>query len=265
MSILHAIILGIVQGITEFLPISSSGHLIVLQRVFGIEEPLFTFDIAVHIGSLVAILIVFWPDVWALIKKPFSKMTGLLIIGSIPAMILGFIFHQFGIIENNFRTGIWLAAAFTVTGFLLLFADRFTTGTKEERDITWLDALFVGLCQALAIPPGISRSGTTITGALVRGIKREAAAKFSFLLAMIAIAGGGLLEAVSVVRGSDSIVSTGLANIVVGMAASALVGYLAITLLLQLLKACKMKYFSFYLWGLAASIFVDWLIFNHFF
>jgi len=263
MNIFEAIILGIVQGITEFIPISSSGHLIVLQRVFGIEEPLFTFDIAVHVGSLAAILIVFWPDVWALIKKPFSKMVGLLIVGSIPAVVVGFIFHQFGIMENNFRTGIWLAAAFTLTGFLLLFADRFTAGTKEERDITWFDALFVGICQALAIPPGISRSGTTITGALTRGINRDAAAKFSFMLAMIAIAGGGLLEAVGLARGSES--TAGFMNIVVGMAASALVGYLAIRLLLKLIKACKLRYFSFYLWGLAALIFVDWLVFNHFF
>jgi len=265
MSILHAIILGIVQGITEFLPISSSGHLIVLQRVFGIEEPLLTFDIAVHVGSLVAILIVFWSDVWAIIKNPLGKMTGLLIIGSLPAIILGFIFHQFGIIENNFRTGIWLAAAFTLTGVLLLFADRFVAGTKEERDITWYDALFVGVCQALAIPPGISRSGTTITGALTRGINRKAAAKFSFMLAIIAIAGGGLLEAISIARGSESIAYTGALNIVIGMLASALVGYLSIKLLLKLIHACKLRYFSFYLWGLAALIFVDWLVFNHFF
>jgi len=265
MNLFEAIILGIVQGITEFIPISSSGHLIVLQRVFGIEEPLLTFDIAVHVGSLVAILIVFWPDVWTLIKKPFSKMAGLLIIGSIPAIILGFIFHQFGIMENNFRTGIWLAAAFTLTGFLLLFSDRFVAGTKEERDITWFDALFVGICQAFAIPPGISRSGTTITGALTRGINREAATKFSFLLAMIAIAGGGLLEAVNVARGSESVANTGLMNIIVGMAVSAVVGYIAIRWLLKLIKACKLRYFSFYLWGLAALIFVDWLVFRHFF
>ncbi|MCL2362098.1 MAG: undecaprenyl-diphosphate phosphatase [Defluviitaleaceae bacterium] len=265
MSILHAIILGIVQGITEFLPISSSGHLIVLQRVFGIEEPLLTFDIAVHVGSLAAILIVFWPDVWGIIKNPLGRMTGLLIIGSIPAVVLGFIFHQFGIIENNFRTGIWLAAAFTLTGVLLLFADRFTAGTKEERDITWFDALFVGVCQALAIPPGISRSGTTITGALTRGINRKTAATFSFMLAIIAIAGGGLLEAVSIARGSESVAYTGLVNILVGMAVSAAVGYLSIKLLLKLIHACKLRYFSFYLWGLALLIFADWLVFNHFF
>jgi len=265
MSILHAIILGIVQGITEFLPVSSSGHLIVLQRVFGIEEPLLTFDIAVHVGSLVAILVVFWADVWAIIKNPLGKMTGLLIIGSLPAILVGFIFHQFGIMENNFRTGVWLAAAFTLTGVLLLFADSFNAGTKEERDITWFDALFIGVCQALAIPPGISRSGTTITGALTRGLNRKAAARFSFLLAIIAIAGGGLLEAVSIARGSESVAETGLANILVGMVVSALVGFLAIKLLLKLISAAKLRYFSFYLWGLAALIFVDWLIINRFF
>ena len=265
MNILQAIILGIVQGIAEFLPISSSGHLILLHRVFGIEEGAFTFDIVVHLGTLVAIFIYFWADILALIKKPFQKLTALLIVGTIPAVIAGFFLRN--VIESYFRTGIWLAAAFTLTGVLLVLADRFTKGHKEERDITWFDALFIGFCQALAIPPGISRSGTTITGGLVRGLNRKVAARFSFLLALIAIAGAGALEIFEeVVRGDGAnVAAIGVVPIIVGFIVATVVGYLSIRLLLKLINACKMRYFSYYLWVLAAFIFADWLVFNHFF
>jgi len=263
MSILQAIILGIVQGITEFLPISSSGHLIVLQRVFGMEEPALTFDVVVHVGTLLAIVAVFWTDIVAIIKNPFSKMTGLLIVGTIPAVIAGFFLRN--VIETHFRTGIWLAAAFTMTGVLLMLADRYTTGHKEERDITWFDALFIGCCQALALPPGISRSGTTITGSLTRGLKRETAARFSFLLAIIAITGAGTLEVIDIVQDGARIEAIGIMPLIFGFLAAALVGYLCIRLLLKLIKACKLRYFSFYLWGLAALILVDYFFVNHFF
>jgi len=213
----------------------------------------------------VAVIIYFRHDIWALIKNPFQKLTGLLIIGTIPAVIAGFFLRN--VIEDNFRTGIWLAAAFTLTGVLLLIADRLTKGKKEERDITWFDALFIGCCQALAIPPGISRSGTTITGGLARGLNRETAARFSFLLAIIAIFGAGVLEAYQEIsRGAEAnIAAIGVMPIIVGFVVALVVGYLSIGLLLKLLKACNLKYFSFYLWGLALLLFADWMIFNRFF
>ncbi|MCL2526921.1 MAG: undecaprenyl-diphosphate phosphatase [Defluviitaleaceae bacterium] len=282
MNILQAIILGIVQGVSEFLPISSSGHLAVLHQVFGIEKGAFTFDIVVHLGSLVAVIVYFWADIVAILKNPFRKITGLLIVGTIPAVVAGFFLR--GVIDTHFRTGIWLAAAFTLTGVLLVMADKFTKVRsvkrgiseeadsdakirEEEQEISWLDALFIGCCQALAIPPGISRSGTTITGGLARGLKRETAARFSFLLAIIAIAGAGALEVMEeVVQGEGAnIAAIGIVPIIVGFIVSAVVGYLCIRLLLKLIKACKLKYFSYYLWGLALLIFVDWIVFNRFF
>ncbi|MCL2047339.1 MAG: undecaprenyl-diphosphate phosphatase [Defluviitaleaceae bacterium] len=262
MNILEAIILGIVQGIAEFLPISSSGHLILMQNVLGIsidEAHLFTFDIVVHLGSLVAILVVFWSDIWKLIKNPFCKMTALLAIGTVPAVISGLFLQD--IIVSYLRSGIWLAAAFTVTGFLMLLADSFPQGTKSEDDISYLDALFVGLCQALALPPGISRSGTTITGALSRKINREAAARYSFLLAIIAIGGAGLLDGIKFVRGGGAALETiGAVPLLIGFITSLVVGFLSIKLLLQLIKACKLKYFAYYLWVLAGIITVDYFI-----
>ena len=267
MNIVQAIILGIVQGIAEFLPISSSGHLVLLQHVFGLDIEnayLLTFDIVVHLGSLVAIVIVFWADIWKLVKNPFQKMTLLLIIGTIPAVIAGLLFQSF--IVNSLRSGIWLAAAFTVTGVILMVADRLPSGTKEEKDITWFDALFVGIAQAFALPPGISRSGTTIAGALGRGINRETAAKFSFLLAIIAIAGAGALDTYELILGDGAaIYAVGLGNMIVGFIMSAVVGYFSIKFLLKLIAACRLRYFSYYVWALAAFIMLDILVINHFF
>jgi undecaprenyl-diphosphatase len=261
MSIFEALILGIVQGIAEFLPISSSGHLVVLREVFQLEGELFTFDIFVHIGSLAAILAVYWRDVWALLRKPFQKMTGLLILGTVPVVLVGFPLRRV-ISGQIFTSGIWLAAAFTVTGVLLLMADKFKNCRKEESEITYKDALFVGFMQALALPPGISRSGMTITGALSRGISREAAANFSFLLAIIAIAGAGAVEVLELATGRATIYYIGAMPLIVGAVASGLVGYVSIKLLLKLIKACKLRYFSYYVWALAALIFLDYLLIN---
>jgi undecaprenyl-diphosphatase len=254
MNILQAVILGIIQGVAEFLPISSSGHLAVLERVFGITEPAMTFDIVVHLGSLMAVLVVFRKDILEILKHPFSKMTWLLIVGTIPTVIAAFFFKD--ALENVFRTGLPLAFAFLVTGVLLVFADRFKEGTKSVGDISYLDALVVGCMQAVGIPPGISRSGATITGALARGLTREAAARFSFLLSIIAIAGAGVLEAADIIR-EPSAVNVGALPMVFGFLSSALVGYLAIQWLLKLIKSCKLKYFAYYVAVLAVLIFVD--------
>jgi len=191
-------------------------------------------------------------------------MTGLLIVGTIPVVVAGFFLRG---VMDNFRTGIWLAAAFTLTGVILVVADRITTTHKEEKDITWLDAFIIGCFQALAIPPGISRSGTTITGGLVRGLNRNVAARFSFLLAIIAIAGATVLEHMSeFVRGDGgNIAAIGIGPIIAGFIVATVIGYLSIHWLLKLIAACKLKYFSFYLWGLAALIVLDYFFVNRFF
>jgi len=263
MSVIHAIILGVVQGVAEFLPISSSGHLVVLQRVFGFNEPSLTFDIVVHLGSFVAVVAVFRKDILALIKKPVQKMTGLLIIGTLPAVAAGLFLRSH--IEGFFRSGIPLAVAFIATGVFLMLADRFKPGAKTENEITYADALVVGLMQAVGIPPGVSRSGATITGALSRGIERKAAARFSFLLAVIAIAGAGALEGIEIITGGVSVVSGDIIPMAVGFVTSAVVGYFSVRLLLKLIEACKLKYFSFYVWALAVLIIADAVILNLFF
>lgn len=255
MSILQAVLLGIVQGIAEFLPISSSGHLVVLQRVFGLNEPALTFDIVVHLGSLTAVIIVFWQDIIALIKKPLQKMTGLLLVGTLPGVAVAFLFKSK--IESLFQHGLPLAIAFIITGLLLLVADRLKDGYKKEKDVTYLDALIIGVMQAIGIPPGISRSGATITGALARGLTRETAARFSFLLSIIAIAGAGVLQVKDIVQDHIVIASSDIMPMAFGFVSSALVGYLAVRMLLQLIKSCRLRYFSYYVFALAALLLID--------
>ncbi len=265
MNILQAVVLGIVQGIAEFLPISSSGHLVVLERVFGISQPVTTFDIVVHLGSLAAVVAVFWADIAALIRKPFCKMTGLLIAGTVPTVIMALFLKD--ALEGFFRGGLMLAFAFLITGALLIFADRVKEGKKGDGDITYIDALLIGCMQGVGIPPGISRSGATITGALARGLTRETAARFSFLLSIIAIVGAGALEAADLFK-DPAALSSAAADVVpmiFGFVSSGLVGYLAIQWLLRLIKSCKLKYFACYVAGLAVLIAADTLFTRMFF
>ena len=262
MTIWQAVILGVVQGIAEFIPISSSGHLVVLQHVFGIDEPGMTFDIIVHIGSLCAVFAVFWQDILKLIRNPFQKMTLMLILGTLPAVVVGFTIRQH---MHIFNQALILAAAFVFTGVLLLIADNVKHANKTMKEMTALDALVVGCMQAVALVPGISRSGATITGALVSGVNRETAARFSFLLSIIAILGAGSLEALDVLQSYEGVYRGDIPAFMIGFVMSALAGYFAIRLLLELIKKCQLKYFSYYVFVLAALILADRFIFGLFF
>jgi len=251
MEIWQAVILGLVQGIAEFLPISSSGHLVILQNLFGINQPGVTFDIVLHIGSLCAVFAVFWRDILLLVKNPFQKMTLMLIIGTIPVVVVGYALR--GYIEL-FQQSVYLAAAFVFTGILLLMADRITQTHKTVKEMTVLDAVTIGCMQAIALPPGISRSGATITGALVSGLTRETAARFSFLLSVIAIIGAGVLEFTD--GGPGGVYAGDIPAYMVGFVAAAVSGYFSIRLLLELIKKCQLKYFAYYVFALAGFLLV---------
>ena len=262
MTIWQATVLGIVQGIAEFIPISSSGHLVVLQHVFGINEPGMTFDIIVHLGSLCAVFAVFWKDIINLIKNPFQKMTGMLIIGTVPVVVVGFLIRDH---MDIFNQAFLLAAAFVFTGVLLLIADNIKHTTKTMREMTVLDAIVIGFMQAVALPPGISRSGATITGALISGLNRETAARFSFLMSIIAITGAGVLEVWEVMGSYEGVYRGDIPAFMVGFFTAAIAGYFSIRLLLELIKKCKLRYFAYYVFILAALILVDRFILNFFF
>ncbi|MCL2353077.1 MAG: undecaprenyl-diphosphate phosphatase [Defluviitaleaceae bacterium] len=262
MTLFEAVILGIIQGLTEFIPVSSSGHLALGQILFGLEQDGLLFEMVVHIGTLIPVVIIFWKDIWAIIRRPFQKMTLLLIIGTIPVVIVGLLLED--IVGNAFTSLMWLAVGFVITGVTLMFADRIRNNKKKSEDITILDAAIVGIAQAIAIFPGISRSGSTVMAALGRGIEREAAAKFSFLLSIPVVLGATVLQVVHLIRDDGHIYATNVDfwPLALAFVAAMLSGYLAIKLMLMAIKKAKLRYFAYYVLILAVAIVVGMVIFN---
>ncbi len=254
MSILEAIILGIVQGITEFLPVSSSGHLLFAQQLFDIEENSLSFSILLHLGTLIPVLIVFWSDIWKLIKNPFQKLTYVILLGSVPAAIVGLTMNDF--IEEVFYGGELLWITFLFTAFVLLYSDRVKGNTRSDEEVTYKDAIIIGTTQAFAILPGISRSGSTIASGLYCGLNRETAAKISFLLSIPAVGGAFLLDAVDVAQAGFVLEGVSVQAALAGFLASMFSGYLSIKFMLALIKKAKLKYFAYYLFVLSGAIFV---------
>ncbi len=263
MSILEAIILGIVQGLAEFLPISSSGHLVLTKNVLGIQESNMFFDVLLHIGTLIPIFIVYWKDIWELIKKPFQKYVYLLVIATIPAVVITLLFEE--TFETLFQGTIFLGVGFIITGTLLLFTDRPRTLTKKDKNITYIDALIIGVFQGFAITPAVSRSGSTITASILRGLDRETAAKFSFLMSIPAIGGAFVLQLFKLFTGEFYINQSDMIPYIAGFFASMLSGYLAIRFMLVLIKKAKLKYFSYYVYTIGVLIIIDSLFFNIYF
>ncbi|MCL2873409.1 MAG: undecaprenyl-diphosphate phosphatase [Defluviitaleaceae bacterium] len=260
MTIIQAIILGVTQGLAEFLPISSSGHLVLLKNFFDIDEGALTFTVLLHIATLIPVFIVFWKDIVEILKNPFSRYTYLLIAGTIPAVIVALLLGD--MIENLFQGGIFLAIGFFLTGIFLLYADTVGAkgGDKTTKTMSYIDALVIGIMQAVAIAPGISRSGSTITGALSRKLDRSSAARFSFLLSIPAILGGAVLELIGIATGSVDIGHFELLPTIVGFIAAMISGYFAIRVMLKLIKSCKLRYFSYYVFALGAALSIDMIM-----
>jgi len=245
MSLLEAIILGLIQGISEFLPVSSSGHLLVFHHIFGITaEDNLTFIIVLNMGSLMPLLFVFRKDIWALIRNPFQKTTALLIIATIPLVIVTLLFE--GFIESMFHMVRFLPLGFIVTGVVLLLSDRLKKNNKNMDDITFIDAVLIGCAQAVAVFPGISRSGSTITATMARGVNRESAAKFSFLMSIPAAFGAMLFRIIRIVENPELIEGLNFVNLGAGFITAAITGYIAINFMLAIIKKAKLKYFALY-------------------
>jgi undecaprenyl-diphosphatase len=195
MSILQAVFLGFVQGITEFLPVSSSGHLVLVQKIMGISVPTLFFDIMLHGGTLLAVVIALRKDVWNIIRRPFQRITALIVLAT--AVTAGVAFALKDRIEALFSSGHWLGQAFLVTALALFFSEfrsRQPGSLRNDAEIDLLDAVIIGILQGIALAPGVSRSGLTLTGALSRRLERDLAARFSFLLAIPAISGALLFQ-----------------------------------------------------------------------
>jgi len=252
-SIIEAIFLGLMQGLTEFLPISSTGHLTVTGKLLNLISPdkpeqWTAFIAVIQLGTLLAILIYFWNDLWHILidflkdnfthRRKFSeqtfnsKMGWYIIIGSIPVVVIGLGFKD--AIEGAFTKNLQvIGISLIVWGIVLAISEMVGKFKKGLKEITWKDALIIGFFQSLALIPGSSRSGTTITGGLFLGLKRETAARFSFLLSIPAVLGSGLLQFYEALGFIDF---SGLVNYAVATTAAAISGYLAIGFLLKFLR-----------------------------
>lgn len=265
MTYFSAIFLGLVQGIAEFLPISSSGHLAFFQEVVGIlngEENMF-FDVLLHLGTLVAVFVAYWSEIKALILE-FFTMTGVrklpkgqkpdrlsrrmilfIILGTLPLFLVLPVKDR---VEGLYSNAIFIGCAFLVTGLLLFLADRLNHGNKDIKSASILDVLIVGVGQALATVPGISRSGTTISAGLSRGFSREFAVKFSFLMSIPAVLGANILSLIDAIQ--DGIDWSLMPMYLAGVAAAAISGYLAIRLLKYISQKGSFGGFCYYCWGI---------------
>ncbi|MDR0557481.1 MAG: undecaprenyl-diphosphate phosphatase [Treponema sp.] len=265
MRIIEAVILGAVQGLTEFLPVSSSGHLALLQKIFGVSgngiQGALLFDTMVHAGTAAAVAVVLWKDIWALLKKPIQPLVGRLIIATIPAATAALFFKDR--IEAVFASGLifgmpFLGAAFLITSALLAAAEALSRKQERARKrIRVVDAVIIGCLQAVAIIPGVSRSGATLSGALSRRIDRDVAARFSFLLSIPAILGALSLQVIDLASGKAE-AGAAAAPLAAGTLTAAVVGFFAVKLMLKLVRERRLWGFAVYTGVLGALTLILW-------
>lgn len=261
MDAFQAVVLAAIQGLTEFLPVSSSGHLVLPQTLFGWADQGLAFDVAVHVGSLLAVLWYFRSEVTSILKDWFASLLGgqqsensrmgwMVIVATIPAVLAGLIFNDF--IELNLRTGYVLATTTLVFGVILGAADRYSRHSKNLADIGLRIALIIGFAQAIALIPGTSRSGITITAALILGLNRSDSARFSFLLSMPIIAAAGSYKLLELIQSSVA-VPWGL--LFIGLIVSALTAYACIHVFMRWVERVGMMPFAIYRVALAGLLF----------
>jgi undecaprenyl-diphosphatase len=271
-TVVQALIMGIVQGLTEFLPVSSSGHLIIVPFLFGWHDPFIdslAFSVMLHIGTLLALLIYFWADWLRLVPAglaairdrsfrgdPDRRLAWLLVAATIPAAVVGFLFND--VIESSVREVGLVALTLVVGGGILWLADRRGGRAKGVADVSFPVATGIGVAQALALVPGISRSGISISAARFAGLDREAAARFSFLMATPVTAGAALFELRKLVAGEAG-VDVSVEPLVVGMVAAFVSGMLAIGVLLRYVRTRSLNVFVWYRLVLAGVVLVAWL------
>ncbi|MDQ0188561.1 undecaprenyl-diphosphate phosphatase [Alicyclobacillus cycloheptanicus] len=259
----QAVVLGVVQGITEFLPISSSGHLVLLQKLWHIQGDQLLFITLLHIGTLIAVLWAFRADIGWLIRHPLSRFSRMLFVALVPTALIGVLFED--AFDQLFASGATLGLEFVVTGVILWWMDSVTSGTKSQDDVRTSDAVWIGIFQGAAILPALSRSGLTIAGGLWRGLDRDTAGRFSFLVSIPAILGATVLELEKALSAPMGEGATPWGPMMVGTAAAVVAGYLSVRFTLWLLRHAQMRWFALYAWALAAFILADQLFFHHWF
>ena len=273
MDIFQAIIIGLVQGLTEFLPVSSSAHLIFAQQALGVGDVGLAFDVLMHVGTLVAVIVYFFNDIVNMIKgfllslvdlkngnfmgeikkDPYKKLAWLTILATIPVGVVGVLFND--MIESMFQGLTIPAFLLLVTGCLLYASQRMNSGRIDVRNVTIKEALIMGCGQALAILPGLSRSGTTIAAGLFAGLDKEFAAKFSFILSIPAILGAAVFQLKDLSGGSVEIGAC-----IAGFIVAVISGYLAISVLLKIVREKSLDIFAYYCWIVGIIVLIGSLI-----
>ena len=277
MTFLQSILLGLIQGVAEFLPISSSGHLALFQTFFGMEnmeEKYMFFTVLLHFGTLISVCMVYWRDIVDMIREfflgiaalagrkdtgvappPARRMVMLIIIATVPLFVMVFLRDA---VNQLFSNSIMVSCALLATGFILFFSDRMARGHKTAKNATVADALIVGCGQALAVIPGLSRSGTTISVGMMRGFDRAFAVRFSFLMSLPAVLGANVLEIKDALASNFPIEE--LPMYLVGVAVSAVVGYFAIRLVKSLSDKGKFGKFAYYCWAVGLGSLVAGIV-----
>jgi undecaprenyl-diphosphatase len=260
MTLLQAVLLGLIQGLTEFLPVSSSGHLAIAQHFLpGFDQPGLLFDVLLHLGTMLAVALYFRRELGNLLSSPFRqgdearlyrRLLLLLLAGSVPTAIIGLTFKDF--FEGLFENIPLVALMLLVTGTLLFVSEKFRRGSRREGQLTLFDALVVGTVQGGAIIPGISRSGSTIAALLLRGVDGETAARFSFLLALPAVLGAALLS----LRHLQQVTAADLPLYLAGTGVAFAAGMLSIHCLMAVIRRRRLFAFAVYCWLAGTGVFV---------
>ena len=270
MTYFMSILMGIIQGVAEFLPISSSGHLALFQTFFGMEnmeEKYMFFTVLLHFGTLISVCMVYWREFFlgiaalagrkdtGVAPPPARRMVMLIIIATVPLFVMVFLQDA---VNQLFSNSIMVSCALLATGFILFFSDRMARGHKTAKNATVADALIVGCGQALAVIPGLSRSGTTISVGMMRGFDRAFAVRFSFLMSLPAVLGANVLEIKDALASNFPIEE--LPMYLVGVAVSAVVGYFAIRLVKSLSDKGKFGKFAYYCWAVGLGSLVAGIV-----
>ena len=270
MTYFEAVILGLVQGLAEFLPISSSGHLALLQQFFGIDETkVLLFAVMLHVGTLISVFIVYWKDIWELIvelcltikdlctgkglrldERPVRKLGVLIIIATIPTGIIGVLGGDF--FDSLYTSIVPIGVGLIITGFLLVMAERMGSSSRGLEKMNFRNAFFIGLVQGIAICPGISRSGSTLFGSLICNLDRKFAVKFVFLISIPSILGSAVMELPDAIEAGVTAAEAG--PVIVGMLVAAVSGLVAIKTMIKIVSDKKLSYFSYYVWVVGSFV-----------
>lgn len=258
MDIMQSLWLGLVQGLTEFLPVSSSGHLLLLKRLFGIATNDITFEVLLHGGTLLAVIAVYWRRIWNMLCHPLRSELPLLVVATVPAVIAVLLFDFDAAFE-----GEYLGFSFLITTLILWLADLVGGLAPKRKAVGWSNAIVMGVMQAVAIMPGISRSGSTISGGVATGLSRKRAADFAFLMSIPAILGSIVLELMG--GGVGQLATDNLVPVLVGVGVAAVSSFLAIKVMLAIVRRVRLTWFGLYTGVLGVLILLDQYLFHYVF